>query len=104
MSTHGYGWCCVDCLFMLANGEVESWDEWETEAWRQTVAYRLGDVNVGLGGRHSDDCPNVDPDDGSWNGEDDCYCERDEFSWRPCDVCGSHLGGSRDAVHFFTYA
>ena len=99
---HGYGWCCVDCLFMLANGEVESWDEWETYAWELTVANRLGNVNVGLGGKHEEGCPNIDQETGEWIGESDCDCEQLEFSWSQCDVCGSGLGGSRDAVHFFT--
>lgn len=100
---HGYGWCCEDCLFMLANGEVEDWTEEQTAEWHQTVQERLGDVNVGLGGEHAEGCPNVDQDTGEWLGMSDCDCEQDEFSWSPCDVCGSGLGGSRDAVHFFTY-
>lgn len=98
--SHGYGWACVDCLCMLANGEVEDWDEWETYAWERTVEHRLGDVSVELGGEHADGCPNV-AEDGSWLGESDCDCEQMDFTWRPCDVCGSALGGSRDAVHFY---
>lgn len=139
--SHGFGWCCVDCLFMLANGENESWDEWETYAWEKTVEARLGDVSVDLGGEHVEGCPNIaqgtgevadesgkvfyrtdneslgeaiarlsphtfydaPSQAGTWLGTSDCDCERDEFSWRPCDVCGSRLGGSRDAVHFFKY-
>jgi hypothetical protein len=31
----------------------------------------------------------------------DCDCERRSFSWSPCDVCGSNLGGTRDAVVFW---
>lgn len=98
--SHGTGWACVDCLFMLANGEVEDWTEEQTQEWRERVERRLGDVRVGLGGEHEDGCPNV-AEDGSWIGSTDCYCEHEEFSWRPCDVCGSGLGGSRDAVHFY---
>lgn len=32
---------------------------------------------------------------------DDCECEQNSFSWSSCDVCGSDLGGSRDAVTFW---
>ena len=101
--SHGYGRCCVGCLMMLANGENDDWDEWETYAWEKTVADRLGDVRVDLGGEHEEDCPNVDQETGAWIGASDCDCERDEFSWARCDVCGSGLGGSRDAVHFYKY-
>jgi hypothetical protein len=31
----------------------------------------------------------------------ECDCEENTFSWSPCDVCGSNLGGSRHAVSFF---
>lgn len=31
----------------------------------------------------------------------ECECEHSSFSWSPCDVCGSNLGGRRDAVSFF---
>lgn len=27
--------------------------------------------------------------------------EEGSFSWTPCDLCGSHLGGDRHAAHFF---
>ena len=28
---------------------------------------------------------------------DECDCERRTFSWRPCEGCGSSLGGERQA-------
>ena len=31
----------------------------------------------------------------------ECECERQSFTWSPCDVCGSNLGGARDAVVFW---
>jgi hypothetical protein len=31
----------------------------------------------------------------------ECECEQTTFSWSPCDVCGSHLGGAREAVVFW---
>ena len=32
---------------------------------------------------------------------EECDCEHDTFSCSPCDVCGSNLGGTRDAVCFW---
>jgi len=31
----------------------------------------------------------------------ECDCEVNTFSWSPCDVCGSNLGGERHAVSFW---
>ena len=31
----------------------------------------------------------------------ECDCETMSFSWSPCDVCGSNLGGERSAVSFW---
>ena len=31
----------------------------------------------------------------------ECECEQTTFSWSACDVCGSNLGGARDAVVFW---
>ena len=31
----------------------------------------------------------------------ECECERQSFTWSPCDVCDSNLGGARDAVVFW---
>lgn len=31
----------------------------------------------------------------------ECDCEQVTFSWSPCDMCGSILGGARDAVTFW---
>lgn len=96
-----YGWCCNDCLFYLANGETpEHMTEDETAEWLAGIEQNLGEWHVDLGGKHDDDCPNMR--DGEWVGDTDCYCEQIDFSWSACDVCRSHLGGSRDAVFFYT--
>lgn len=98
-----YGWCCNDCLFYLANGETpEHMTEDGTREWLDWIEKNLGEWHVDLGGEHVEGCPNVDQETGEWIGSSDCDCETREFSWSPCDVCRSHLGGSRDAVHFFT--
>jgi len=31
----------------------------------------------------------------------ECECEQTTFSWSSCDVCGSNLGGAREAVVFW---
>lgn len=50
---------------------------------------------------HLDDCGaiTVDPrtDQRYWMGHGDCFCATNEFSWCPCEGCGSRLGGSRHA-------
>lgn len=60
--------CCVDCLMLAVNGE-------EANA-EHTEAYRKGTQGLG------DPCMKDDEDEGS-------------FSWSPCQICGSHLGGQR---------
>ena len=87
-------WCCTDCLYLLANGDTPpEMNEDQTEAWLATVT----DEEVTLG-RHTDLCGCEDWDtDQHREG-----CEHDEFSWDPCDTCGSRLGGERHAVTFWT--
>lgn len=98
-----YGWCCDDCLFWLANGETPvDMDETATEEWLAKIAANLGSWHVDLGGEHVEGCPNVDQETGEWIGASNCDCEQVGFSWSRCDVCRSSLGGSRDAVHFWT--
>lgn len=95
------GWCCTDCLFLLANGETPTdWSDVGLADYLNSVEQNTAGFHVALGGEHSEGCPNVAPD-GSWVGSTDCDCEHREFSWSSCDVCGSTLGGSRDAVTFF---
>lgn len=67
---------CADCLFYLANG-----DETEGRDMEAAIQAHLG---VPSGGLH---CGSSDEDD--------------TFSWRPCECCGSQLGGSRHQVFHF---
>ena len=64
------GMCCVDCIQMIANGElpVDSTPERDKELEAISTEWCMGE------------------------GDDD------EFSWRDCDVCGSSLGGTRFPV------
>jgi hypothetical protein len=103
ITIHSTGWACTDCLILLANGETPpEMDEDQAAAWLADIDRITEGFSVVLGGEHDEDCPNMV--DGEWSGHTDCYCEREEFSMRQCDVCGSPLGGSRHAVTFFNKA
>ncbi len=59
---------CVDCGLYLANGDLDDADpSWSPE--NMTDEY-----------------------DNLVNGDSD---KDEEFSWRPCEICGSRLGGAR---------
>lgn len=90
------GSVCVDCLFILANGDWPEVGENWTQAQQDAATSTLADYEVSLGHLHS----------GEWSecyhkGEpcgDDCDCEQNTFSYSPCSVCNSTLAGSRDDV------
>jgi hypothetical protein len=135
------GWCCTDCLVLLANGddpaemtETEI-SEWHAEINRRNAGYHLTlgmireehecasnyTVTTVDGISHEvradnendvrdqfefgNDLPIVSiashdlQTDGDRGGDD--FCEVISFSWSPCDVCGSSLGGERHAVSFW---
>lgn len=87
-------WVCVDC-YETHHGVRE---EWREPPDREPLCLLDESVVVVTAGRwpHEPDCPNVV--DGEWVGEHDCDCERMEFSWSPCEGCGSTLGGAREAL------
>lgn len=94
------GWCCVDCLFLEANGETPpEMTEEETSAWLDKVAeagrWSLGRMFGQEGCEHTSESWDVDPEPHAEQ------CEQIDFSSRPCDVCGSTLGGAREAVTFW---
>jgi hypothetical protein len=99
MEEHSNGWCCVDCLMLLANGETPTeMSETETAEYLARVAQHTGERDVTLGrmlGEDGCECEDWDCDTHHEG------CEQNTFSSSPCDVCGSHLGGSRDAVTFW---
>jgi len=66
------GMACVDCVMMIANGELPH--DCDEERQKELEAIDIGWCVSG--------------------GDED----HDEFSWSSCDVCGSTLGGSRDKV------
>lgn len=87
-------WVCIDCLFTLANDEDHP-READFDRGMDGM-----DVTLGLmAEEHNEDCPNVDHDTGKWLGVGDCTgCETQDFSWSPCKICNSSLGGSRHAA------
>lgn len=89
---YGTHWVCIDCLFLLANGETPpEMNEEETEAWLKEIERRTEGCSVTLGLRFEEhDCE--EPGDGY------CECEQKEFSWSRCPHCGSPLGGAREAT------
>lgn len=89
-------WVCVDCLMMAANDEAPTDpQEGQPEPW---AIENATDVTMGLIGTEHE-CTEKGTE---WahGVADDCDCETREFSWSPCDACGSTLGGSR---HAFTW-
>lgn len=89
-------WACIDCTMLKVNGEGNP--EWtETEEAEHLEAMREATASF----------THVSP--GTFFGEGDCghladeyedhaeRCDRQEFTWSACDLCGSTLGGSRHA-------
>lgn len=60
---------CVDCLFFIANGDLPDDEKDAARVVAGVESFAPGYVVAGD--------------------------ETDEFSWRPCECCGSKLGGSR---------
>lgn len=82
---------CVDCLFLLANGEViDAEGEDITLDHRCDVRRLWGDVEITLGSlQGSVECSCADP---TWSDYPSC---EPRFSWSSCEGCGSSLGGDR---------
>jgi hypothetical protein len=69
------GRCCTDCILYLANGDCG--DDETTEAIAMAIEARWS----------PDEARNMVADCGE-------ECD-EEFSWSPCEACGSRLGGAR---------
>lgn len=101
------GYCCTDCLFYVAYGDVPTdISQADIDAWLTEVTSRNDGFSVVLGmptDEHNDTCPRRNPCglDECDCSEVECDCETISFSSRQCDVCGSNLGGERHAVSFF---
>lgn len=90
-------WVCVDCLHLAANGELP--EDATTPTGELTERGReLFESPANLPGSY----PGADHSDCGHDGDHDTLieCETHEFSWSPCDGCGTRLGGSRHAMIF----
>jgi hypothetical protein len=86
---------CVDCLSLLANGEVFDGDGNDvTKEHAAAMDREWPDTEITLGRMHSDECLRFSD-----------YCEHTDsdrdgpepwFSWAQCQGCGSTLGGDRE--------
>ena len=79
-------WACVDCLF-AREGELETVPD--REPWALLAGQ---DVSIGiLWAEH--ECGR----EKTHSMDTECECDRVNFTWRPCEACGSTLGGERQA-------
>ncbi len=96
------GWCCVDCLIELANGEAPAdLTEEELTAREEDIARRNAGYNITLGMLREDHSCTDENGQTAGDRGGECDCETNTFSWSACDVCGSNLGGERHAVSFW---
>ncbi len=78
---------CTDCYMFNHNGD-DSFSDYVTPEMESHIRQgfdKLG--NVIIGDHHGDDC------DHDWDWQ--CVCYETHFSWSPCDICESSLGGDR---------
>lgn len=76
---------CVDCLFLLANGEVQDGEGNDiTQEHAHKVRMLWSDTEITLGSLECRYCPTEE------NGDCESW-----FSYLPCNCCGSSLGGDR---------
>lgn len=91
-------WACTDCYFAAVNDDYSGIEGAEREQEVRAAIERVGDITPGLDySQHADDCDVTRDYLEGVAGESECECEHVTFSWTPCDICLSHLGGSRHA-------
>jgi hypothetical protein len=88
---HVRGSVCVDCLFILANGDWPEVGENWTQDQQNHVQQGLIDYEFTLGHLSEEVHPGEECDE-------DQECSRTTFSSTYCDLCNSSLAGSRDDV------
>jgi len=79
-------WVCVDCLF-AREGDLDTTPD--CEPWNL-----LPDDDVSLGITWEEHACGKET---THDVESECDCDRDDFSSRSCDACGSTLAGERQA-------
>jgi len=73
---------CMDCMLYVANGDIpDDYSPDSTESLPELIQAHLG---LTSSPQQYLVCGDSEHDD--------------EFSWRPCECCGSRLGGSRHAL------
>lgn len=95
------GSVCVDCLFILANGDWPTIGENWTIEQQETAEKGLQQYDWSLGHSHTSDS-----DTRCWHHGTPCdetpecgdECEQTTFSSSRCDLCNTWLAGSRDDV------
>ena len=95
VETYTY-WVCVDC-YVSAN-DPHSREELGAPAPDREPLNMIGEgEEVTTGMMWAD---HIDPAgcEAAFRVAAGCDCDRRDFSWTPCDGCGSTLGGSRDAL------
>ena len=82
---------CTDCYMFQHFGD-DSLTGYVTPDMERDIKQgrdKLGDVIIG--DRHNDDC--------EYECDWQCDCFDPHFSWSPCDMCDSQLGGNRHDVN-----
>lgn len=81
---------CVDCLMLLANGEVFDSDHHDiTDSHSRDMELEWPNTEITLGRIREDD-----ETEEEFEANSELELEG-WFSWQPCQGCGSHLGGYR---------
>lgn len=96
---HFVGWVCVDCLHQVANGTVpDELDQAEVEQYLHNVQQGADGAELSAGAPYGEDGCEHDFHDDEHHDQHTEDCETQTFSWSPCELCGSTLGGSRHAI------
>jgi hypothetical protein len=98
---HANGSICTDCLMLAANGtEPEHMSTDELADYLERIdEHPNAEYEMTLGHLHDD--PAVGCFHAGEPCADGCSCERHEFAWCPCAMCGSLLAGERHDVTFW---
>lgn len=94
-------WACTDCFVLLVNGDMPGhMSEEEVNEWHARYVKGIGDTEVTPGMlAEYHECANDNGDR-----PEECDCETRTFSWSPCDICHSNLGGTRHAITWWVKA
>jgi len=89
---------CTDCYFYSHYG-ADSLSDYITPSMEQDIKQgfdKLG--NVHIADHHGDDCGFLAQSPLRHDPDILCVCDEAYFSWSPCEICGSNLGGNRHDV------